>query len=62
MLPKSFFPAGKDLKPGSTCKVKVDSVQEDQVVVAYVHDEEPVEEAPEVAAPPMDAEMSGFMS
>lgn len=62
MLNKSFFPAGKDLKPGSVCKIRVEEDHGDQLLVAYVHDEEPVEEAPEVAAPPMDSEMAGFMS
>lgn len=59
LLPKSFFPADKPLKPGSTCKVRVKEVQEDQVLVTYERDESQ-EAAP--APPPMDEEMAQYMS
>ncbi len=64
LLPKSFFPPEKDLAPGSVCKIQVEEVREDQVLVSYAKDEgqeeEVLEEAPMPAGPPMDAEMSGM--
>jgi len=62
LLPKSFFPGDKDLTPGSVCQVRVEEVQEDQVLVSYQHDESQAaaQEAPAVEAPPMDEEMAGL--
>lgn len=61
LLPKSFFPPDKDLTPGNTCKVKVEEVQEDQVLVTYVRDEETEEaQAPETM-PMRDEEMAQYM-
>lgn len=63
LLPKSFFPPDKDLTPGNTCKVKVEEVQEDQVLVTYVRDESQAARAAETAsASPMDDEMASYMS
>lgn len=62
LLPKSFFPGDKDLKPGSTCKVRVEEVQEDQVLVSYQREEESEPEvAPAPAMPPPDMEMAQYM-
>lgn len=54
LLPISFF-EGKELTPGTECKIKVQGVQEDQVEVAYVPHSE-AEEMPEevVEAPEED--------
>lgn len=53
LIPKSFF-GGKDLTPGTECRVRVDQVMEDQVAVSYVpHREEESE---------MDEEMSEYMT
>lgn len=63
LLPKSFFPPEKDLAPGSVCKIKVEEVREDQVLVSYAKDEsheEVMEEAPMPGGAPVDAEMSGM--
>lgn len=39
LLPKSLF-QGKELEPGSTCKIKIESIMGDEVEVSYVkHDE-----------------------
>lgn len=58
LLPKSFFPPEKDLTPGSVCRVRVEEVQEDQVLVSYQHDES---QEPEAApALPPDEQMSGL--
>jgi hypothetical protein len=49
LLPKSFF-HGKALKPGNVCKIKVDEVYEDEVMVSYVRhdsDSEDSEDKPE---------------
>jgi len=61
LLPKDFFPSGKPLEPGNTCKVRVEKVLDDQVLVAYEKsdeskDTEEVEEA-EVESP-MDEMMA----
>ena len=53
LLPMDFF-QGKELKPGDTCTVKVESIEQDQVQVSYVaeSDEESGESeaAPEAGA------------
>ena len=36
---RSIFPGDKELKPGSTCKIKVVAVYEDDVEVEYVSEE-----------------------
>ena len=52
VLPKSFF-QGKDLTPGTQCKVEIERVMDDQVQVAYVpHDESKEDESGEGEAPP----------
>jgi hypothetical protein len=58
LLPKSFFP--EEPKPGKVCKIRVDSVMEDQVAVSYVSSDKDGEtrEAPT----PTDEEMSDYMS
>lgn len=40
LLPKSFFPSDKDLEVGSTCKVRVEKIMDDQVLVSYAKSEE----------------------
>lgn len=35
LLPKSFF-EGKDLEPGTVCRVKIEKVYDDQVSVKYL--------------------------
>lgn len=64
MLPKSFFPGGKELSPGNSCRVVIDEVFEDQVTVRYGHESE--SEEPEAAAPavaqPIDEEMQAMMA
>ena len=62
LLPKSFFPPEKDLAPGSVCKIQVEEVREDQVLVSYLKDEtaEEVVEAPMPGGVPVDEEMSGM--
>lgn len=62
ILPKAFFPPDKELKPGNTCKVRVEEVQGDQVLVTYSHDEAAEESDAAPAAPTMDEEMAGYMS
>lgn len=61
LLPKTFFPPDKPLKIGNECTVKIEEVQDDQVLVSYSHSPqaEPETEAP---APPMDEEMAGYMA
>lgn len=45
LLPIAFF-QGKELEPGTECKVRIESVEDDQVQVSYVpHTEEESEEA-----------------
>jgi hypothetical protein len=54
LLPISFF-EGKELTPGTECKVRVEGVQEDQVEVSYVpHTEEVAPEGSEAELPPED--------
>ncbi len=65
LLPKSFFPPEKDLAPGSVCKIQVEEVREDQVLVSYLKDETQEEEvvAPEMATEPISppgGEMAGM--
>jgi len=61
LLPMDFF-QGKELKPGSVCKIKIGRLLEGQAEVMYVSDEgeapSPGEEEPEEA----DEEMSGYMN
>lgn len=52
LLPKSFFP-NKQLEPGKVCKVKVDEVYEDEVMVSYVQHEGDSEDKEEVKEPEM---------
>lgn len=60
LLPKSFFPQDKPLEPGNECTVRIEEVQDDQVLVSYSHSPQ----SSEVAAPsaPMDEEMQGYMA
>jgi hypothetical protein len=59
LLPTDFF-QGKDLTPGTECKVRVERVLDGQVEVTYVpHNEEP-EVGEEVESP--DSEMAGYMN
>lgn len=54
LLPISFF-EGKELTPGTECKVRVEAVQEDQVEVSYVpHTEEVAPEGSEAEVPEED--------
>lgn len=47
LLPIAFF-QGKELKPGTTCSVKIESVHDDQCEVSYVaHDQEESKETPD---------------
>lgn len=48
LLPIAFF-QGKELEPGGICSVRIEDVQEDQVLVSYVPHQE--EEASEKYAP-----------
>jgi len=47
LLPKTFFPDADALKPGKTCKVRVEKVYGDQVSVSYVKSDEGEEEGDE---------------
>lgn len=52
LLPIAFF-QGKELEPGSTCEVRVEAVEDDQVQVSYVaHEAESEEEEAEAELPP----------
>lgn len=46
LLPKSLF-QGKELEPGSTCKIKIESIMGDEVEVSYVKHEEKEEKKEE---------------
>jgi len=61
LLPKAFFPPDKPLKVGNECTVKIEEVQDDQVLVSYSHSpaQQPSREA---AAAPVDKEMSAYMA
>ncbi len=61
ILPKSFFPGDKPLEPGNECTVKIEEVQEDQVLVSYSHSPQSSEAAAQ-PAPEMDEEMQGYMA
>lgn len=56
LLPRSFF-TGKDLEVGSTCKVKVEGIYDDEVSVSYVkHEKDGEKEKSD------DESMDGMMS
>lgn len=59
LLPLEFF-QGKDLQPGSECRIKIERVLEGQAEVSYV----PHDSAPDVTAsePEGDEEMAGYMN
>ena len=61
LLPLDFF-QGKELKPGSECKIRIGRLLEGQAEVIYVNHEaegpSPGEEEPEEA----DEEMAGYMN
>ena len=59
LLPNDFF-QGKELKPGTECKVRSERVLDGQVEVTYVAHES---EEPEVGAEPepADEEMTSYM-
>lgn len=62
LLPLDFF-QGKDLKPGTVCKIKISRILEGQAEVTYVpHNEAPApgeeEEEPMVG----DEEMASYMN
>jgi hypothetical protein len=60
LLPTDFF-QGKDLQPGSTCKVRISRVLDGQVEVTYVpHGDDELEggQAPQGG----DEEMEGYMN
>ncbi len=47
LLPKSFFD-GKELTPGTECKVRIERVLDDEVEISYVpHDQEESESSPD---------------
>jgi len=58
LLPNDFF-VGKELKPGHTCKVRIDRVLDGQCEVSYVpEDQRDEDDANEGYA---DEEMQGYM-
>jgi len=59
LLPTEFF-QGKELKPGTVCKVRITQVLNGQVQVAYVPHKE-VEPAPGEEVEPDDDELNGYM-
>lgn len=63
VLPKSFFPGGKELAPGSECTVRVERVHDDSVEVSYSQSEEelPVEEELGSAPEPVGEGMEELM-
>lgn len=60
LLPKSFFPAEKELSPGNTCQIEIAEVFDDQVSVIYRHDA--AEEPAALPGPPVDEEMQSYMA
>jgi len=54
LLPRSFY-TGKDLEVGSTCKIKVEGIYDDEVSVSYVKHEK------EESSEPSDDTMEGAM-
>lgn len=61
LLPTSFF-QGKELKPGTVCKVRIEKVLDGQVQVSYVPHNETSPAPGEEPEEPDDAEMSGYMN
>jgi len=60
LLPTDFF-QGKELEPGSECKVRIERVLDGQVEVTYVpHGTEEPEVGEETG--PEDEEMAGYMN
>lgn len=60
LLPIEFF-QGKELKPGDTCTVKVESIEQDQVQVSYVSESETESSAESKPAEPGEAAMPDDM-
>ena len=63
VLPKDFF-QGKDLKPGTECKVRIERVMDDEVQVSYVpHEDEGSDKGskPPMAEDDMSAPMPNSM-
>ncbi len=60
LIPKSFFPPDKPLEPGNECTVRVEEVQDDQVLVSYSHSA--ASEPAAAPSAPMDEEMQGYMA
>jgi hypothetical protein len=61
VLPKGFF-QGKDLSPGTECKVKIERVMDNEVMVSYVpHDGDGEEDAAPAPSAPMDNEPASAM-
>lgn len=60
LIPIDFF-QGKDVQPGSECKIKVSRVLDGQAEVTYMsNDQEPdIDEIPEQSG---DDEMAGYMT
>lgn len=61
LLPNSFF-QGKELKPGTVCKVRIEKVLDGQVQVSYVPHNESEPAPGEEHDEPDDDEMSGYMN
>ena len=61
LLPKNFF-GGKELEPGRECKVKIQKVYDDEVMVEYVpHGEKESSDEGDMAENPVD-EMDALMT
>lgn len=58
LIPLPFF-EGKDLKPGTECKVRIERVLDGQAEVSYVPH---VSELPEPGEDEGDQEMAGYMN
>lgn len=61
LLPLDFF-QGKDLKPGSVCKVKISRLLEGQAEVTYVPHNEAPSPGEEPEEPEADEEMENYLS
>lgn len=61
LLPKDFF-GSKELEVGKECKVRIESIMDDEVQVSYVPHEDKSEMESEMPTAPGDEEMAGLMA
>ena|SRR5688572_2007123 len=60
LVPKTFFPGSKELKPGSVCTIEVERVLDGQVLVKYKTENKPNPDS--ITEPESESEIEEMMA